>query len=106
VINDAIKSNVDLIFLAGFDVDAVRLAHALGNASRTNPGSSYLAKLQILAGDGVDTGLILGQGEGADAIIAQKFPQDMRRLSFTAFAHPDEWAFLHLPQSQQPGFFS
>src|SRR5207248_466087 len=55
VINDAIKNHVDIIFQAGFDLDAVRLAHALGNASRANPNDSYLAHLKILAGDGVDT---------------------------------------------------
>ena len=105
VINDAIKNHVDIIFQAGFDLDAVRLAHALGNASRANPNDSYLAHLKILAGDGVDTGLILGQGDGPDAAIAKNFPEDMRRLSFTAFGHPDEWTFLHLPQKQEPGFF-
>lgn len=105
VINDALKSNADIIFMAGFDTDAVRLAHALGDASRANPTSTYLANLKILGGDGLDTGLILGQGNGPDAAIAKDFPQDMRRLNFSAFAHPDEWSFLHLPQNQEPVFF-
>ncbi len=105
-IHDAIANNVDLIFLAGLDVDAVRLANALGNASRSDLANTYLQHLKILGGDAVDTGLILGQGEGPDAAIARNFPQDMQRLSFTAFGHPDEWTFEHIPQNQQPNFFA
>ncbi len=105
-IHDAIVNNVDLIFMAGLDVDAVRLANALGNASRSDPASTYLQHLKILGGDAVDTGLILGQGVGPDAAIARNFPQDMQRLSFTAFGHPDEWSFEHIPQNQQPDFFA
>lgn len=103
-INDAIKNHADLIFMAGVDIDVVRLAHALGEAYRANP-SLYLMNLKILAGDAVDTGLILGQGGGPDATIARNFPQDMQRLSFTAFGHPDEWTFLGLAQNQEPVFF-
>ena len=76
----------DLIYLPGLDVDAVRLAHALGEESRAYPWSTYLAHLPILGDDGFDSGLLLGQGSGSDAQLAQKYPQDMRRLLFTAFA--------------------
>ncbi|MFL5626297.1 MAG: ABC transporter substrate-binding protein [Ktedonobacteraceae bacterium] len=103
VINDALRNNADLIFLAGIDTDAVRLAHALGIAINAEPGNLTLAKLKILGGDAIDTGLILGQGDGPDAAIARNFPQDMQRLSFTAFGHPDEWSFLKL--HSQPAFF-
>jgi ABC-type branched-subunit amino acid transport system substrate-binding protein len=103
VINDALRNNADLIFLAGIDTDAVRLAHALAIAIDTYPGNLTLARLKILGGDAIDTGLILGQGDGPDAAIARNFPQDIQRLSFTAFGHPDEWSFLKL--HSQPAFF-
>ncbi len=106
MVEDAVANRVDLIFLAGFDVDAVRMAHALGIASRANPTSIFLANLKILGGDGIDTNLLLGQGSGPDAAIAVNFPQDMRRLSFSAFADPKEWTLLGIPQNQQPAFFS
>jgi ABC-type branched-subunit amino acid transport system substrate-binding protein/serine/threonine protein kinase len=105
VVADAITNKVDLIFIAGLDVDAVRLAVAVGNAYRANPISTYLKNLRILGGDAVDTGLLLGQGNGPDAQLAVKFPQDIQRLIFTAFGHPDEWTFRKVPQSQQPSFF-
>ena len=104
-VNDAMSSKADLIFMAGFDVDGVRLAHELGNLSRANPTNTYLAHLKILGGDGMATALVLGQGSGPDAAIASQFPQDMQRLTFTAFGDPDEWKFLHIPQSQEPVFF-
>jgi eukaryotic-like serine/threonine-protein kinase len=104
-VQDTLMRSADLIFLAGLDVDAIRLAHAVGNAARANPGNGALAKLKILGGDALDTNLLLGQGIGTDAQIVQQFPQDMRRLHFTAFGHDDEWAFLHIPQQQQPAFF-
>lgn len=97
---------VDTIFLAGLDVDAVRLAHAVGAALRARPYDRFLMHLKILGGDAVDTNLLLGQGSGPDATIASSFPQDMRRLTFTAFAHPDEWTFLGYPKEQQPAFFA
>src|SRR2546425_1905999 len=103
---DAVANRVDLIFLAGFDVDGVRMAHALGIASRADPTNTFLANLKILGGDGIDTNLLLGQGNGPDAAIAVNFPQDMRRLSFSAFADPKEWTLLGIPQNQQPAFFS
>jgi ABC-type branched-subunit amino acid transport system substrate-binding protein/transcriptional regulator with XRE-family HTH domain len=104
-VQDTLSRSADLIFLAGLDVDAIRLAHAVGDAARANPGNPTLAKLKILGGDALDTDLLLGQGSGADAQLVQQFPQDMQRLCFTAFAHADEWTFLHIPQRQQPAFF-
>jgi ABC-type branched-subunit amino acid transport system substrate-binding protein len=106
IVADAIADKVDLIFMAGFDVDAVRLAVAVGNAYRANPANDTLRTLKILGGDGLDTGLVLGQGIGPDAALAAKFPQDMQRLIFSAFGDPDEWAFLQIPQNQRPSFFS
>ncbi len=104
-VNDAMASKADLIFMAGFDVDGVRLAHELGNLSRANPTNSYLAQLKILGGDGMATLVVLGQGSGPDVAIAAQFPQDMQRLIFTAFGDPDEWKFLHILQSHEPIFF-
>ncbi|HEU5382742.1 MAG TPA: hypothetical protein VFV38_45630 [Ktedonobacteraceae bacterium] len=98
---DAINKRVDLIFIAGYDQDAVRMAHALGNISRMFPGSAYLASLKVLSGDAADTGLVLGQGTGADSAIAQQFPRDMRRLSFTSFSDIAEWN-----GKSKPAFFS
>jgi ABC-type branched-subunit amino acid transport system substrate-binding protein/serine/threonine protein kinase len=89
-VQDAIKNHVDLIFLPGFDVDGIRLARALGEEEGMLGWSSYLAHLKILGGDGLDTGLILGNGVGPDATLAQTFPQDMRRLLFTSFANTSE----------------
>jgi|GEM_PF-852262 len=89
VVQSVLVRQVDLMYLPGSDVDAVRLAHALGEESRAYPWS-YLAHLPILGGDGFDSGLILGQGSGADAQLAQKYPQDMRHLRFTAFANLGE----------------
>ncbi|HEX7735415.1 MAG TPA: ABC transporter substrate-binding protein, partial [Ktedonobacteraceae bacterium] len=92
IVNDALADHVDLIFLPGFDVDGIRLAHALGLAEQTFGWSAYLAKLKILGGDGLDTSLILGNGTDADALLAQNFPQDMQRLIFTSFADQSEWS--------------
>jgi ABC-type branched-subunit amino acid transport system substrate-binding protein len=106
VVRDAMAKKADLIFMAGFDVDAVRLAHAIGNAAREDPQNTYLANLKVLSGDAVDTSLVLGQGNGQDAITAKNFPQDMRRLIFSTFAYPDEWNFAGVPIAQQPAFFT
>lgn len=92
IVNDALANHVDLIFLPGFDVDGVRLAHALGVEEQILGWSVYLSRLKILGGDGLDTGLILGNGDGADAAIATGFPQDMQRLIFTSFADQSEWS--------------
>jgi ABC-type branched-subunit amino acid transport system substrate-binding protein/transcriptional regulator with XRE-family HTH domain len=105
-IHDAVTRHVDLIFMAGFDADAIRLAHALGNQFRANPTNSLLAHLQIMGGDAIATNMLLGQGNGPDAKIATSFPQDMHRLIFSSFAHPDEWAFEKVPVSKWPVLFS
>lgn len=97
IVADAVNNHVDLIFLPGFDVDGVRLAHALGLEEQTLGWSPYLANLKILGGDGLDTSLILGNGDGADAIIARDFPQDMQRLIFTSFADQLEWSTTKPP---------
>ncbi len=54
----------------------------------------------------MDTGLLLGQGNGPDAALAREFPQDMQRLIFTAFGHSAEWNVLKVAKSQQPPFFT
>lgn len=89
-VQDAIANHVDLIFLPGFDVDGIRLARALGLEESIYGWSTYLAHLRILGGDGLDTGLILGNGIGPDAALAQNHPVDMRRLLFTSFANTSE----------------
>jgi ABC-type branched-subunit amino acid transport system substrate-binding protein/transcriptional regulator with XRE-family HTH domain len=106
IVRDALAKKVDLIFMAGFDDDAIRLAHALGNASRAAPQDMLLANLKVLSGDAVATSLVLGRGDGQDATIAKNFPQDMQRLVFSAFAYPDEWNFEKVPIDQQPPFFA
>ncbi len=102
----AITRQADLIFLAGSDIDGIRLAHAIGEFARANPTNTSLTNLKILSGNTLDSNLLLGQGDGPDAVIATNFPQDMQRLIFTAFAHPDEWTFLRVPQNQQPPLFT
>ncbi len=92
IVNDALNNHVDLIFLPGFDVDGVRLARALGLAEQQFGWSAYLARLKILGGDGLDTGLILGDGNGADATLAKNNLLDMQRLIFTSFANQGEWS--------------
>lgn len=106
MVQDAVANAVNGIFLAGLDVDAIRLAHAVGEASRADPNNMYLAHLKIFAGDAVATNLLLGQGTTADAAIARDFPQDIRRLNFTAFAHPDEWTLLNIPLERRPAFLT
>ncbi len=106
MIPNARARQANLIFLAGSDIDGIRLAHALGESARANPTDVFLANLKILGGDALYTNLLLGRGDDPDAALAAKFPQDMQRLLFTSFAHPDEWTFLHVPQKQQPAFFT
>ncbi|WP_201383835.1 ABC transporter substrate-binding protein [Ktedonobacter sp. SOSP1-85] len=106
VITDAQTHEANLIFIAGYSIDGIRLAHALGNAIRIAPNNTVLANLNILGGDGVDTNLVIGQGNGPDAQIATEFPQDMRHLIFTAYCAPDEWDLQGIPKKEQPAFFS
>jgi ABC-type branched-subunit amino acid transport system substrate-binding protein len=96
----------DAIFLAGFNVDGIRLAHAVGEMARVNSWNMQLRNLKIVSGDGMDSNLLLGQGKSADADIANEYPQDMRRLTFTTFADFNESDFLHLAQDKQSMFFS
>ncbi len=105
-IPNAIAKGVDLIFLAGEDADAIRLAHAVGETSRANPASMFLANLKIMGGDALGSSILLGKGTSSDAAISASFPQDMQRLIFATFAHPDEWTFLKVPQNQQPALFA
>ncbi len=106
VIDEVISSKADVIFLAGSDIDAVRLAHAVGIASRNDPTNTLLAHLKILGGTALDSNLLVGQGSGVDALIARKYPQDMQRLNFIAFADFNELAFLKIPPQQQSTFFT
>jgi ABC-type branched-subunit amino acid transport system substrate-binding protein len=106
IVNDGISQKVDLFFIAGFSVDGVRLAHALGNAVRADPLNKALPKLKILGGDGLSTGLVLGEGDGPDAQIARKFPQDMQRLIFSAFGTSGVWDFIGIPKGQQSAFIA
>ena len=96
IISSAMTKQTDLIILAtALANDGVRLAHALGEVARANPTNTSLANLKILGEKSLASDLLLGNGQGPDATLAAKYPQDMRRLIFTADAHPDEWAFLH-----------
>jgi ABC-type branched-subunit amino acid transport system substrate-binding protein len=107
VVPVVLKNNVDLVFMAGFDVDAIRLAHAIGETLSSDPSkNTSLANLKILSGDAVATNLVLGMGTGPDATLARTFPQDMRRLIFSSFANPGAWTFENVPVKQQPAFFS
>jgi eukaryotic-like serine/threonine-protein kinase len=106
IVADAESHGVNQIFIAGYSIDGIRLSHALGNAIRNAPFNTTLSNLSILGGDGVDTTLVIGQGNDTDAQIAATFPQDMRHLSFTAYCAPNEWDFLHIAKNQQPLFFT
>ena len=105
VVNAALANNVDVIFQPGSDVDAVRLAHAVGNALRAHSTNPVLARLKILGGSALDTNLLLGQGDGPDALLARNNPLDMQRLNFIALADPNEWTYLKVPLNEQPPFF-
>ncbi|GAC1354437.1 MAG: hypothetical protein NVSMB38_32880 [Ktedonobacteraceae bacterium] len=106
MVNDALANRVDLIFIAGFDIDAIRLAHAVGEAWRANLVDPLLEQLHVLGGDALATNILLGQGSGPDAQIALDYQQDMRRLIFSGFGHPDEWTLENIPKNQQPTFFA
>ncbi|HLX40269.1 MAG TPA: bifunctional serine/threonine-protein kinase/ABC transporter substrate-binding protein, partial [Ktedonobacteraceae bacterium] len=106
IVQDIVSQHADLIFLAGTDVDAVRLAHAVGLASRADPANSTLANLKILGGTSFDSNLLVGQGSGLDAIIAHSNPQDMQRLNFIAFADANELTALKPVPNSHPPFFN
>jgi ABC-type branched-subunit amino acid transport system substrate-binding protein len=107
-----IESNInsdtpaDIIMLAGYQVDGIRLSHAIGNLSRLAPFDTRLSQLKVVGGDAMDSTLLLGDGNSAEAQIARSYPQDIRRLIFTTFADFNEWNFLKIPQSKQPMFFN
>jgi ABC-type branched-subunit amino acid transport system substrate-binding protein len=106
LIQNLIKNDpaVDTIFLAGFDTDGIRLAHAVGNLARANPANQQLARLKIVGGDGLDSVLLLGIGNNEDAATARNFPDDMRRMLFSTFADFNEWNFQNIPQDKQSPF--
>ncbi len=98
-IANAISKNVDLIFLAGFDVDAVRLAHAIGEDFRANPASLFLANLKVLGGDAIDTSLLLGLGNGPDASHCYEFPTRYAATHLHCFCSPGRVdTFKHPPE--------
>lgn len=108
IVQNLIKSDptVDTIFLAGFDTDGIRLAHAIGNLARANPANPQLANFKVVGGDALDSVLLLGLGNNQDAAIARNFSDDMRRMLFSTFADFNEWNFQNIPQVKQPGFFT
>ncbi|GCF10485.1 hypothetical protein KDI_40490 [Dictyobacter arantiisoli] len=107
IITDNANSSTpaDAVFMAGFNVDGVRLAHAAGEAARAMPDSASLHNLKVVGGDDFYSVLLLGQGGSADASLALNYPQDMRRLIFTTFADAGEWQQFNIPQSHWPQLF-
>ncbi|RAQ98329.1 hypothetical protein [Thermogemmatispora tikiterensis] len=103
-IADALAHQADVIFLAGTDVDAVRLAHEIGLLSRAQPANTALANLKVLAGPAVATRLLLGEGDSEDALLARSFPEDMQRIYVLAYADPSEWNTV--PSLEQPTLFT
>ena len=108
IVQDLIKNDpaADTVFLAGFNTDGIRLAHAVGNLARANPTNPQLANFKIVGGDALDSVLLLGLGNNQDAAIARNFSDDMRRMLFSTFADFNEWNFQNIPQVKQPGFFT
>jgi eukaryotic-like serine/threonine-protein kinase len=107
LVEQATTNNVDTIFMAGSNMDGIRLAHAVGNKTRANPDNTQLSQLKLVGGDTMEVGdVLLGDGTSADANLAYTFPQDMRRLVLTSFADANEWNLLNVPSAQQPSFFS
>ena len=106
LVDQAIATNVDTIFMAGYSVDGIRLAHAVGNEARAYPSNAQLNQLKIVGGDTMPGGVLIGAGSNADADIARTFPQDIRRLVITSYADANEWNLLGIPQAQQPAFFT
>ncbi|MBX5450851.1 ABC transporter substrate-binding protein [Thermogemmatispora sp.] len=86
LLRDALMHQPDLIYFAGFSADVAGLLSSL-------PTSGPFAHLQVMGGDGL--------------YLLQGYPKSARagflRLHFTAFAYPDEWGYLALPQ---PAFFT
>ncbi|WP_376793552.1 ABC transporter substrate-binding protein [Thermogemmatispora sp.] len=86
LLRDALLHQPDLLYFAGFSADIATLLSNL-------PTSGPFAHLQVMGGDGL--------------YLLQGYPKNSRagflRLHFTAFAYPDEWGYLALPQ---PTFFT
>lgn len=106
VIGDILAYNADLVVLAGTDIDAVRLAHAVGIAARENPTNTLLANINILGGPAIDSSLLIGQGNNPDAAIARAYPQDMQRLSFISYADAGVYSYQRIPVAAQPALLS
>lgn len=102
IIERAISKFTHVIFIAGSDVDAVRLAHAAGNEFRLFPTSYQLNHMTILGGSTLSSNLLLGKGDSTEAEIARNFPNDMKRIYLTAFANAATWAFLGISNTKQP----
>jgi ABC-type branched-subunit amino acid transport system substrate-binding protein len=56
----------------------------------------------VVGGDAIDSRLLVGEGNSADATIARDYPADMRRLIFSTFADINEWTASNVPQDEQP----
>jgi ABC-type branched-subunit amino acid transport system substrate-binding protein/tRNA A-37 threonylcarbamoyl transferase component Bud32 len=86
LLQDALNHHPDLLYFAGYASDVSALLTNL-------PTSGPFASLQVMGGDAL--------------YQLQGYPSSARagflRLHFTAFAYPDEWGYLALPQ---PAFFS
>jgi ABC-type branched-subunit amino acid transport system substrate-binding protein/serine/threonine protein kinase len=106
MVTDAVSADADSIFIAGFNIDGIRLAHAVGNLVRASPDNALLANLKVVGGDSMGASVILGDGNNSDAAIARDYPQDIQRLMFASFANVNEWNFLGVTKDQQPTFFS
>lgn len=104
MVKDAVAAKANVILLPGTDVDAVRLAYAIGQAAKSDPTNTILAKLAILGGPAFDSPLLLGQGDTPDAQLAQSDPQDMQRIHFLAYANPDELSMMKVAQTAFPTF--
>lgn len=104
IVKDAVAAKANVILLPGTDVDAVRLAYAIGQAAKSEPTNMILAKLAILGGPALDSPLLLGQGNTSDALLAQSDPQDMQRIHFLAYANPGELSMVKTAQAAFPTF--
>ncbi|WP_376793553.1 ABC transporter substrate-binding protein [Thermogemmatispora sp.] len=86
LLQEALTHRPDLLYFSGYASDVATL---LTNLPTTGP----LASLQVMGGDAL--------------YQLQGYPSSARagflRLHFTAFAYPDEWSYLALPQ---PAFFT
>jgi len=77
------KTNPDLIYFAGYDDDVGHLVAAL-------PTTGLFAQVQVL---------------GGEALYPTNTYNNVEKLHFTAFAHPDEWLMLS-QGDHRPAFFA